>query len=125
MAYSSIKKWYWKKKKARLNNWGSESAVFVNIAKKQNMICQLTWEYLPTVYPYHFAHIVPKWMYPEFRLDPNNIIFVKSLALHHRVDEQVSWNKAKFIELVKEWKAIQYLQDLYNQNPPVFSKEYF
>jgi hypothetical protein len=38
-------------------------------------------------------------MFPEYRLNPNNIIFVKSLELHHWVDSVVNGRKQEF----KDW----------------------
>jgi hypothetical protein len=39
---------------------------------------------------FQFAHILPKGMYPELRLNPNNIIIVDSINQHHRVDKMVA-----------------------------------
>lgn len=122
--YSSIKPGYWKKKKARLQNWWSEAQLFRKIWLRNNLECQLTWEYVSEVYPYCFVHILPKWLYPELRLDPNNIIFVKYHHLHTRVDQQTARNKAVFLQLVKEWKAIERLKEIYEQDPPQIFNPY-
>lgn len=49
---------------------------------------------------FQFAHILPKGMYPEYRLNPENIIFVDSIEQHERVDRTVAGNKAVFKDFI-------------------------
>nr|DAN85236.1 MAG TPA: GHH GHH signature containing HNH/Endo VII superfamily nuclease toxin [Caudoviricetes sp.] len=39
-------------------------------------------------------------MYPEYRLNPENIVFVDSIEQHQRVDRMVAGNKAIFKDLI-------------------------
>lgn len=57
-----------------------------------------------------FAHALPKWLYPEYRNNANNIIFVDSIAQHNRVDEQVAWNHQLVISLIQKGKLAEYLR---------------
>nr|DAK26144.1 MAG TPA: hypothetical protein [Caudoviricetes sp.] len=41
-------------------------------------------------------------MYPELRLNPNNIIIVDSIQQHERVDQRVAGFKAEYYEMVKK-----------------------
>ncbi|MDO4713859.1 MAG: hypothetical protein Q4B28_04355 [bacterium] len=65
---------------------------------------------------YQFAHILPKGMYPELRLNPDNIILVDSIEQHEWVDKTVAGAKAWFFDWVKRGVAIQHLNQIWN-NP--------
>lgn len=103
-----------KKRERIIRTWG-EGVLFKKIAVQSNMRCQLTWQYIYNVYPYCFAHILGKGMFPELRVDQNNIIFVKNSVLHKRVDKTVAWRKHEFMQLVKQGKAIEELKRIYDQ----------
>lgn len=110
----------WKKRQARIENWLSELNTFQTVYDRARSISELSWEYVYEARVRCFAHILPKWTYPKLRNDPNNIIFVKNIEEHELVDHFVAHNKMLFFDLVQEWKAIEYLQNLFrkykNQN---------
>lgn len=101
-----------KKRKARIVNGGSEASLFLGILKKRKNT-DLTGKPISeeNARSRQFAHILPKGMYPELRLNPNNIIIVDSIQQHERVDQRVAGFKAEYYEMVKKWTAIQALRD--------------
>lgn len=101
-----------KKRKARIVNGGSEASLFLGILKKRKNT-DLTGKPISeeNARSRQFAHILPKGMYPELRLNPNNIIIVDSIEQHERVDQRVAGFKAEYYEMVKKWTAIQALRD--------------
>lgn len=101
-----------KKRKARIVNGGSEASLFLDIIKKRKKT-DLTGKPISeeNARSRQFAHILPKGMYPELRLNPNNIIIVDSIEQHERVDQRVAGFKAEYYEMVKKWTAIQALRD--------------
>lgn len=110
----------WKKRQARIENWLSELNTFQIVYDRARSISELSWEYVYEARVRCFAYILPKWTYPKLRNNPNNIIFVKNIEEHELVDHFVAHNKMLFFDLVQEWKAIEYLQNLFrkykNQN---------
>lgn len=101
-----------KKRQARIANGGSESSLFLGILKKRKKT-DLTGKPISeeNARSRQFAHILPKGIYPELRLNPNNIIIVDSIEQHERVDQRVSGFKAEYYEMVRKWTAIQALHD--------------
>ena len=101
-----------KKRKARIVNGGSEASLFLGILKKRKNT-DLTGKPISeeNARSRQFAHILPKGMYPELRLNPNNIIIVDSIEQHERVDQRVAGFKAEYYEMVKKWTEIQALRD--------------
>ena len=51
---------------------------------------------------YQFAHILPKGMFPEYRLNPDNIVLVDSIEQHERVDKTVAGSKEFFRSCVEK-----------------------
>ena len=102
------------KKQARISSWLSERALFLRLIKERKRTDTsgrpITEE---NAQSFQFAHILPKGMYPELRLNPNNIIIVDSINQHHWVDKMVAWFKHEFYEFVMRGTAIKALHDLY------------
>ena len=100
MKKSPIKKISDKRKK-RLASWWSEKSVFLSLINERRKT-DTSWRIITpeNAKSYQFAHILPKGMYPELRLNPNNIIIVDSLEQHHWVDKMVAWFKYEFYEFV-------------------------
>lgn len=108
----------WKKRRERVTNGGSESSLFFQIYEKRGKKTDL----MDNVYSeeelqsFQFAHILPKGMYPEYRLNPENIIFVDSIEQHQRVDRMVARNKAIFKDLIDRWLARKRLREMWDSN---------
>lgn len=108
----------WKKRRNRVANGGSESSLFLQIFKKRAKKTDL----LDNIYSeeelqsFQFAHILPKGMYPEYRLNPENIVFVDSIEQHQRVDRMVAGNKAIFKDLVDRWLARKRLREMWDSH---------
>lgn len=86
----------------RIAKGGSESSLFLQILKKRGKT-DLTGRPITVeeARSYQFAHILPKGMYPELRLNPNNIILVDSIEQHEWVDKTVAGAKAWFYSCVE------------------------
>lgn len=108
----TLPKKIWRKRKARIANGGSEASLFLDILKKRKKT-DLTEKPISeeNARSRQFAHILPKGMYPELRLNPNNIIIVDSIEQHERVDQRVAGFKAEYYEMIKKWTAIQALRN--------------
>ena len=106
----------WRKRKARIANGGSESSLFSQIYEKRGGKSDLTWTYYhkEDLQSFQFAHILPKGMYPEYRLNPDNIIFVDSIEQHERIDRTVAGNKAVFKDFIDRWIARKHLRQIWN-----------
>lgn len=115
MKKTRIKK-IWKKRRNRVANGGSESSLFLEIYEKRGGKSDLTWTYYnkEDLQSFQFAHILPKGMYPEYRLNPDNIIFVDSIEQHERVDRTVARNKAVFKDFIDRWIARKHLRQIWN-----------
>lgn len=107
-----------KKRRNRVTNGGSESSLFLQIYEKREGKSDLTWTYYnkEELQSFQFAHILPKGMYPEYRLNPENIVFVDSIEQHQRVDRMVAGNKAIFKDLVDRWLARKRLREMWDSN---------
>ena len=108
----------WKKRRERVANGGSETSLFLQIFKKRGKKTDL----MDNVYSeeelqsFQFAHILPKGMYPEYRLNPENIVFVDSIEQHQRVDRMVARNKAIFKDLIDRWLARKRLREMWDSH---------
>lgn len=111
MKKTPIKK-IWRKRRARIANGGSESSLFLEILQKRQKT-DLTGRPITveSAKSYQFAHILPKGMYPEYRLNPENIIIVDSIEQHARVDQRVAGFKAEYLDMVRRGTAIQALRE--------------
>lgn len=109
----------WTKRKERIANWWSEINTFKIVYERSRSISELSGEYVLEARTWCFAHILPKFTYPKYRNNPNNIIFVKNIQEHELVDHFVAHNKMEFLDLVESWKAIERLRKcflIYKQN---------
>ena len=104
----------WKKRRERVTNGGSESSLFLQIFKQRGGKTDLVDNSISEeeLQSFQFAHILPKGMYPEYRLNPENIVFVDSIEQHQRVDRMVAGNKAIFKDLVDRWLARKHLREM-------------
>ena len=114
MEKTPIKK-IWKKRRERIANGGSESSLFLKILQKRGKTdltgCPITVE---DARSYQFAHILPKGMFPEYRLNPDNIILVDSIEQHERVDKTVAGSKEFFRSCVEKGMARKILAQIWN-----------
>lgn len=104
----------WKKRRERVTNGGSESSLFLQIYGKRGWKSDLTNTYYnkEELQSFQFAHILPKGMYPEYRLNPENIVFVDSIEQHQWVDRTVARNKAIFKDWIDRGVARQHLAEM-------------
>ena len=76
-----------------------EKALFYKIWQTRPHVCTNCKEYLGNeAKAWHFAHIKPKGLYPELRLDPDNIRLL-CYECHYALDFQ---SKDKFIARSRE-----------------------
>ena len=106
----------WKKRRERVTNGGSESSLFLQIFKQRGGKTDLVDNSISEeeLQSFQFAHILPKGMYPEYRLNPENIVFVDSIEQHQRVDRMVAGNKAIFKDLIDRWLARKRLREIWD-----------
>lgn len=102
----------WRKKTERLKAWFSETATFLIKWNRNKGFTDLTHKFISkeNLASYMFAHALPKGLYPEYRNNANNIIFVDSMEQHQRVDEKIAWNHQLVISLIQKWKLAEYLR---------------
>ena len=112
MKKTPIKK-IWRKRRERIANGGSESSLFLQILQKRGKT-DLTGRPITVedARSYQFAHILPKGMFPEYRLNPDNIVLVDSIEQHQRVDRTVARNKAIFKDWIDRGVARQHLAEI-------------
>lgn len=108
----------WKKRRERVTNGGSESSLFLQIFKQRGGKTDLVDNSISEeeLQSFQFAHILPKGMYPEYRLNPENIVFVDSIEQHQRVDRMVARNKAIFKDLIDRWLARKRLREMWDSH---------
>lgn len=93
-----------KKRQTRLQ-WYSEKDFFKDIKNEREPKCEVCWSFINEFKAHCFAHLLPKWQYPEYRLTPNNIVIVCSLNCHSTLDKQVAdMGKGVIKQLLDEWK---------------------
>lgn len=105
-----------RKRRARIANGWSESSLFLQILETRGKTDLTGRPITPEdARSYQFAHILPKGMYPEYRLNPSNIILIDSIEQHERVDREVAGEKKQFEDAVKNDEAIEILRYLRNK----------
>lgn len=79
-----------KRRKERLRDEGSETDVFRRIYEDREGRSDLSDEFIYEPRTWCFAHILPKGMFSQYRLDPNNIALVADEKEHKRLDALVA-----------------------------------
>ena len=92
-----------------LNN--NQIEAFDKVYKRYKWKCILTWESLQVKHVNMFAHILPKGAYPKMKNEDMNIVLVKDIEQHDKVDRIVNYIRKQLwknyiIEYIKEWKDI-------------------
>ena len=102
----------WRKHKERISQWLSETTTFKIKWLRNHGKSDLTWKYFPieNVQSFQFAHALAKWLYPEYRNNPRNIVYVDSIEQHERVDKTTAWKKAMIESLMLKWELIPRLK---------------
>ena len=102
----------WERHRKRISEGGSELLTFKTKRLRNHGKSDLTWKFykLENVASYQFAHALPKGTYPEFRNNPNNIVFVDSIEQHERVDRATAWKKFLVTHLVMHGELIPRLK---------------
>lgn len=98
-----------RKHKERIADWRSETTTFKIKWLRNYGKTDLTGKYFPieNVQSFQFAHALPKWMFPEYRNNPNNIIYVDNIEQHERLDSITAGNKYLVESLVIRWDLVQ------------------
>jgi len=97
----------------RMANGGSEKVTFKIKWLANKGKSDLTGKYhkLEDAASYMFAHALPKGMYPEYRNNVNNIVFVDSIEQHERVDRTTAGKKFLIQQLVMHGELIPRLKE--------------
>lgn len=85
------------------DNW--EAKMFQEIWNEREHICYICKKNIPEPLTFVFAHICPKWTYPELRNIKENLALVCSLNCHQEVDKLFSWIKRQ-----------EHIQEMYNRD---------
>lgn len=103
----------WRKHKERIDSWWSELTTFRIKRLRNHGKSDLTWKYymLEEVQSFQFAHALPKGLFPEYRNNPNNIIYVDSIEQHEWVDQTTAWKKYLVEWLVRRWELIPRIKE--------------
>ena len=103
----------WRKHQERIADWRSELTTFRIKRLRNRWKSDLTGKYymIEEVQSFQFAHALPKWLYPEYRNNPNNIVYVDSIEQHEWVDKTTAWKKAIVEALVRKWELIPRLKE--------------
>lgn len=105
------------KKRAERLKWYSEVDMFKDIWESSIRVCCICNKRIIEPYPYCFAHILPKWMYPKRRLEKKNLSLVCSIKCHNMVDLIAKWNKYIIEKMLEDGKnnleIINYLKECY------------
>lgn len=70
-----------------------EREVFAKVWATRPHTCEVSGRYIPEPKTYCFAHQCNKGLYPERRLDPNNISLVYGLKEHAEIDRVCAGKK--------------------------------
>jgi hypothetical protein len=76
--------------------------MFFEIRLERGKKCEVTGKELVEPLSYYFAHVLPKWLYPNYKYDSYNIIMVSTMQLHGVIDDLRAW---KFGEIEEELLA--------------------
>lgn len=97
----------------RIANGGSEKVTFKVKWLANKGKSDLTGKYhrLEDAASYMFAHALPKGMYPEYRNNVNNIVYVDSIEQHERVDQTTAGKKFLVQQLVMHGELIPRLKE--------------
>ena len=103
----------WRKHKERIASWRSETITFKIKRLRNWWKSDLTWKYYPIdqLQSFQFAHALPKWLFPEYRNNVNNIVFVDSIEQHEWVDKTTAWKKYLVEALLRKWELIPRLKE--------------
>jgi len=90
-----------------------ELALFQSIWNSRPHKCSVTSNPLGEFNIWYFSHILPKSMYPKFRLYDKNIV-LKSAAMHHKWETTAHSDLAKDPRWIPILKLREELLDEYN-----------
>lgn len=86
------------KKKKRLKEEWSESALFLEIWGERLHECFICWSNIPEPKPEVFSHKLGKWRYPRLRYNKRNIELVCSMECHKEHDRINSGNDLQILK---------------------------
>jgi len=98
----------WTRKKRRLAEFGGENTMFLEIWNDRPHICEECRWKIPEMQTFCFAHKLSKWVFPEFRMIPENIALVCSISCHAKVDKRYQWeNRKKLLDYLSKKYGIE------------------
>lgn len=96
-------------------SWYSEKDMFIDIWNSVSHRCEVCGKMISEPQSWCFAHMLPKGMYPKWRLERNNISLVCSIDCHMLVDKYCTWNKMIIEKSLENGKKIS-IKDICNLN---------
>ncbi len=98
-----------KKLRARSpKNKGGQAALFKWIWENRDQCCEVCKATILQPAPWNFSHLLPKGMYPDFKLDERNVI-LKCKACH---DEWHLWGQALLVHNSRWKKVVEKFREL-------------
>jgi hypothetical protein len=96
---SNLKPKYIKKEKLPTG----EKKLFFEIRNERVRSCIICGKNIKEAKTRCFAHILPKWQRPKYRLHKNNIVLVCSIDCHHKVDSMIVGKKKLVEDQLLSW----------------------
>lgn len=88
--------------------FANQKEMFEYIWDTREHVCEATWKYIYEARAWCFAHILGKWMFPKYKLDPNNILLVFDEKIHKDIDRLANKNKYILEQYLLRWERITY-----------------
>jgi hypothetical protein len=85
-------------KSNRQKKWQKE--LFQEIWNNRIHNCEVCWNYISEPHTINFAHILSKWVYPEYKFISKNIALVCSIYCHNKLDSINSGNQQELIKKI-------------------------
>lgn len=92
--------------KPKKYNYQKVKEVCEEIWKTREHRCVICWKGIGQPYKFAFCHVAPKWQYPEYATDANNIVLACSIDHHKEVDILTAKHRPEIIEMLERGEPL-------------------